>query len=464
MENQEFYHEDRLTPEERQERVRKLKRKRRFRKAIVITAFVLIACVVLSPVLLFGIFRITDFAIEGETLYSGEEIIEASGISYGKSIFFADLDEAKVRIEKTLPYTNNVQFARRLPNTVVITLESTDKAYAVEKSEGIYAIVNRDFKVLEITGILPDGVVPVIGAAPEKAEIGMPLSFVKEDEQSDATLNLIRNISAAVAESGLKDINLVSVRSRSNIYLIYQERIILRLGDSSDIDKKIVLGQKVISQEDSIDAEKTGIINLTVPKKAYFNPSDIKDIPELTEYKRYITVNDRDSVEQAYAIGCKNGSYAITNPAFVVLDFSQTAPEGIVPIGGYYPETAKTGEVLSYGDKAQTDLAFDVIRKLSETVAESGIDGVDLVGFDGDNNIYLICDERIVLRIGSINNLENKLSAGRKMIAEEAEDAVGFIELNDLDKAEFTEKKYQDIPELMKYKPVEEEEETTEEN
>lgn len=464
MENQEFYHEDRLTPEERQERVRKLKRKRRFRKAIVITAFALIACVVLSPVLLFGVFRITDFAIEGETLYSEEEIVEASGISYGKSIFFADLDEAKVRIEKALPYTNNVQFARRLPNTVVIALESTDKAYAVEKSEGIYAVVNRDFKVLEITGILPDGVVPVIGATPEKAEIGMPLSFINEEEQSDVTLGLIQNISAAVAESGLKDINLVSVRSRSNIYLIYQERIVLRLGDSSDIDKKIVLGQKVIAQEDTIDAEKTGIINLTVPKKAYFNPSDVKDIPELSEYKRYITVNDKDSVEEAYAIECKNGSYAITNPAFVVLDFSQSAPEGIVPIGGYAPQNAKTGEILSYGDKAQTDLSFDVIRKLTEAVAESGIENVNLIGYDAENNLYLICDERIVLRLGTMNNLENKLSEGRKMIAEEADNAVGFIELSDLEKAEFTEKKYQDIDELMKYKPVEEtEEETTEE-
>ena len=457
MENQELNYGDRLTPEERQERVKRLKRKRRVRKAIVVTAFVVIACVILSPILLFGVFRIKDFAIEGETLYSKEQIVEASGISYGKSIFFADLDEAKVNIEKALPYTNNVKFARRLPNTLVITLESTDKAYAVEKSEGLYAIVNRDFKVLEISGILPDGVVPVIGATPEATEIGMTMSFVEEDEQSDVTLKLIQSISSAVAESNLKDINLVSVRSRSNIYLIYQERIVLRLGDSSDIDKKIVLGQKVIAEEDSIDAEKTGIINLTVPKKAYFNPSDIKDIPELTEYKKYITVNDKDSIEEAYAVECKNGSYAITNPAFVVLDFSQTAPEGIVPIGGYLPETAKTGETLSYGTKVQTDICFDVIRSLTEAVDESGISNVNLIGFDAENNVYLICDERIVLRIGTMNNIENKLSAGKKMIAEEAEDAVGIIELNDLEKAEFDEKKYQDINELMKYKPVEEE-------
>ena len=168
-----------------------------------------------------------------------EEIVAASGITAGKSIFFADLDEAKVNIEKKLPYADNVQLTRKLPDTIVIRLESTDKAYAVEKSEGLYAITNSDFKVLEIAGVIPEGVVPVIGATPITAEPGKPLNFVENGEDVDATLNLIKNISSAIANSGVKDVNLISIRSRSNIYLIYQERIVMRLGDSADIDKKI---------------------------------------------------------------------------------------------------------------------------------------------------------------------------------------------------------------------------------
>ncbi len=454
-ENQE-HGAERLTPEERQERIRKLKRKRKFRKAIVITAFVLIACIILSPVLLFAVFRVRSFAIEGETLYTQEEIVAASGISQGRSIFFADLDEAKVNIEKKLPYTNNVQLARRLPGTVVITLESTDKAYAMEKSEGIFAIANRDFKVLEITGIMPKGVVPVIGAVPQKAELGEPMSFITEEEQADATLNLIRSISGAVADCGLDGINLINIRSRSNIYIIYQERIVLRLGDSSDIDKKISLAKKVIEREDSIvNDEQTGIANLTVPLKAYFNPSDIRDIPEMEEYKRYIAVNEKDSVEEAFAIECKNGSYAITNPAFKVLDFSQEAPEGIVPIKGYIPSEAKTGSVLSFGDAEKTKNAHNVIRNITETVSNSKLGQVNVMGFDSDNDFYIICGERIVLRIGSTNNLENKLAKAKSLIAEEAEDAVGIIVLDDIDEAEFKQTEYEEIDELMSYKPLE---------
>ncbi len=463
-ENQE-YGGERLSPEERRERVKKLKRKRAFRKAIVIVAFVLIACIILSPVLLFAVFRVRDFAIEGDTLYTTEEIAAASGITAGKSIFFADLDEAKVNIEKKLPYTDNVQLARRLPGTIVVSLESTDKAYAMEKSEGIFAVTNRDFKVLEITGIMPEGVVPVVGAMPQKAELGEAMSFITEEEQVDATLNLIRNISSAIADSGLEGVNLISIRSRSNIYIVYQERIVLRLGDSSDIDKKISLAKKVIEREDSIvNNEQTGIINLTVAMKAYFNPSDIKDIPEMEEYKRYVAVNEKDSVEKAYAIECKNGAYAITNPAFKVLDFSQEAPEGIVPIKGYYPETAKTGSILSFGDSEDTKTAHNVIRNITEAVSESGIKNINVVGFDSDNDFYVVCDERIVLRVGSTNDLENKLSKAKSIISGQEEDAVGIIVLDNIEDAEFKQTDYEKIDELMEYKPLEKPAEESEEN
>lgn len=442
----------RLTPEERQERVKKLKRKRNFRLAIVIAAFALVLCIILSPVLLFAVFKVDGFSIEGDSLYTEEEIIAASGIVQGKSIFFADLDEAKVNIESKLPYTNNVQLSRKLPDTIIIRLESTDKAYAVEKSEGLYALTNRDFKVLEIAGVIPEGVVPVIGATPFSAEPGKPLSFVDEGEDVDATLNLIKSISSAVADSGLSDVNLISVRSRSNIYLIYQERIVMRLGDSSDIDKKIELGKNVIAEEDTIDSTQVGIINLSVPKKAFFKPSDIKDIPEFDEYEAYIMNKDKDSEEIFYAVESKNGSYALVNQSFKVIDFADEAPEGIIPIEGYIPEKAKTGSFLSFGGEEETDAAYEEIRDVYEAVSESGTDNINLIGFD-DGDIYVICDERAVMRIGSAKNIENKLAKGKKLLAEEDADVTGVIDLNDVDEASFEEKDFEDIPELMAYNP-----------
>ncbi len=449
----------RLTPEERRERVRKLKRKRRFRLAIVIGGFVLAFCLLVSPVLLFAVFRVDSFIVEGETLYSDKEIVAASGIQEGKSLFFADLDEAKVGIETKLPYTNNVKITRKLPNKIIIRLESTDKAYAIEKSEGLYAITNRDFKVLEISGVIPENVVPVIGATPKTAEPGKTLSFVDGGEKTDATLALIKNISAAIAEEKLEDVNLVSVRSRSNVYLIYQERIVMRLGDSSDAAKKIELGKSAIESQDKLDGVQVGVINLTVAKKAYFKPSDIKDIPEFEEYEAYVMNKEKDSDVEAYAIESKNGSYAIVNKSFKVIDFSSTAPEEIIPIEGFVPDEASVGSFLEFGDEAETEEAYETIRDVYEAAADSGA-VINLIGFD-DGDIYVICNELVVFRLGSSKNIENKLAKGKKLLDKEDEGAIGVIELSDIDNAFFDETAYEDIPELMDYNPdyIEESEE-----
>ena len=55
----------RLTPEERAARVKKLKQKRRVRLAIVITAFLLLLALIISPIVLFFVLRVKDFALEG---------------------------------------------------------------------------------------------------------------------------------------------------------------------------------------------------------------------------------------------------------------------------------------------------------------------------------------------------------------------------------------------------------------
>ncbi len=276
--------ERRLTPEERQLRVKKLKRKRRFRLAIVIIGFFLALSIVISPILLFAVFRIKTFTVEGTSPYTNDEIIAASGIGLGKSMIFADLEEASENIEKTLPYTDNVRLTKKLPSGIIIRLDETSRAFAVELSAGMYALTNSELKVLELVGELPEGVALIAGAVPVKSETGERLVFASDDEATDLTYALIEKIAASVAENGLEDIDLVDVASRSNIYMIYQGRIVLRLGDTTDIESKISLGTRVIKEENMIDPSQCGTVDLTIPKKAYFNPSDFDDIEELVSY------------------------------------------------------------------------------------------------------------------------------------------------------------------------------------
>ena len=275
-----------LTPEEREIRRRKLKRKRNFRIAVVAVGFFLAVSLIVGPIIAFAAFRVKTFSIEGLAPYTNDEIIAASGIQLGKSLIFADVDEACENIEKILPYTDNVVITKKLPSGIIIRLESTEKVYAIELSNGTYALLDKNLKVLEYAAGIPEGLTLIKGAVPNKTDIGETVGFASEiieDEKNpqDKTLSLILEISDSIDENLMKDINLIDISTSSNIHLIYQNRIVLNLGDSSEITSKLSLGQRVISEEDKISLTQSGTVNLTVAKKAYFNPSDPEDIKEL---------------------------------------------------------------------------------------------------------------------------------------------------------------------------------------
>ncbi len=280
----------RLTPEERAERVRKLKKKRRLRLAIVISAFVLILAVIISPIILFAAFRVKTFAVEGTSPYVKEEIVAASEIELGKSLIFIDVDKVAAAIEKNLPYTDDVVITKKLPSSIVIRYGETTKAFAFELNAGTYALTDSNLKVLELSATVPEGITLIQGAIPVSAETGTIMSFtdkneVKDDETSkDRTLELVLGITKAIAENGMEDINFIDISARNDIYMIYQERMVLSIGDSSDINAKLSLGQRVIVDENKIDPSQFATIDLTIAKKAYVNPSDPEDIKELVIY------------------------------------------------------------------------------------------------------------------------------------------------------------------------------------
>lgn len=290
MENNQTGATRRLTPEERQIRIKQLKRKRNIRKAIVAVGFLLVLTIFVSPILILTLFRVKSFTVEGTSTYSNEEIISASGIILGKNLLFADLDEAAENIEKTLPYTDEVQITKKLPDEIIIRYETTEKAYAIGMSNGLYALTDSNLKVLEITGNRPADVALIVGAVPYETTTGEIAAFdvigddEKKEEFVDETLALLQQITGALAENELKDISLISVSEKSDIYLIYQGRIVLKLGNDSDISSKLSLGNRVINSENTIDPFQFGTVDLTVVTEAVFNPSDMKDIPEIMYY------------------------------------------------------------------------------------------------------------------------------------------------------------------------------------
>lgn len=282
----------RLTPEEREERVRKLKKKRKRRKAFVVSVFCLIILLIVSPIVIFAALRVRNYSLEGQSPYTKDEIILASGVAEGKSLIFIDVDDVKEKIESALPYISEVKVLKKFPGTLVIKYSEAEKQFAIQVTESSYAILSPSFRVIETTTVLPEDATLISGTPAVLAVKGEFVSFngsaTSFDESGkpveDDSLSLLLEISNAIAENELSDINLININSPSHIYLIYNERIILNLGDASNISRKLALGKKVIESENQNSIYQTGIINLTVDMQAFFCEEAKKDIPELMEY------------------------------------------------------------------------------------------------------------------------------------------------------------------------------------
>lgn len=281
-----------LTQEERAIRKKRAQRKRKMRLAIVVVGFILVIGTVVGGITSLFVFRVKSFSVESEsTVYEQQEIIDASGIAINKSLIFIDLDKAEESVERNLPFLKNVEITKRLPTGLVIRFEESGMAYAVEVSSGTYAVTNDEFKVLSISGIIPEGVVPVRGQSPVIYDAGETIAFVAQNEKDknaapveDKALNVLSAIASTVAEKEFEGITAINISSLFDIYIIYQDRILIELGDSQNIESKADFFIRAIKEENMIDNSKTGIMDFTISETAYFCPADIRDIPELAEH------------------------------------------------------------------------------------------------------------------------------------------------------------------------------------
>ena len=272
----------RPSPEERRKKIKKIKRKRRFRLAVVTLAALLVLSVILSPVFMFAVFRVKSYSVTGETHYSKEEIIESCPVEIGKSLVLVDLEKAQAVIEEKLPYVKKATLKRSLPSTLSISVTQASEKYTIYSGKsGNYLILSETFKILGVSHEAKEGLTVIKGALPEETEAGKQLRFVKaakkdEPAVNDKILSTLEEVAYALVASGIEDVTRIDITSVSDIKVLYQDRLILEIGSVSDADGKLELAAQVIEKEDELNPEQKGTIDLTISKKAYVNPGEFE--------------------------------------------------------------------------------------------------------------------------------------------------------------------------------------------
>lgn len=139
---------------------------------------------------IFGVaifFKVNTVEVQGNAIYSAEEIRSASGIQKGDNLFTLNKEAAAGSIKASLPYVETVSIIRFLPDKIVIEVKESDATFAVTTDTNTTWLINSVGKALEqISDSAPDRALTAEPTAPDaEAPVEEPVEQPSENPDSE---------------------------------------------------------------------------------------------------------------------------------------------------------------------------------------------------------------------------------------------------------------------------------------
>lgn len=207
--------------------------------------------------------------VSGNDRYTTWEIWEASGIQDGDNLLTLNKAAAASRIIQRLPYVDTVRIGIKLPDMVMIEIEELSVVYSIQSEDGNWWLISYDGRVVDKTTEAESGEntkilgvklkSPVLGEKAVAAE-GDSESLVRGTERLTAVIQVLTQLEEVGV---LGTVSKLDVTELSNIELWYEQRYQVFLGDTTQLEKKIVSMKQVITSRGDY---QTGILDISFVK------------------------------------------------------------------------------------------------------------------------------------------------------------------------------------------------------
>lgn len=228
---------------------------------MLVAAAVVLACVVF--------FRINSVEVSGNVHYTAEEIIEASGIEIGDNLVGLSRSRVSAAICTKLPYVENVNIRKVLPDKVVLRVSERVAAASVETAEGRW-LISAQGKLLEKDGGAVRSVI-IYGLTAVGPYPGGMIQVAAEEKN---TLSYVKELLAQLESHGwLGQCTALDCSAATSVLLnygIYQ----VKLPRGGDYDYCLRLTESALDSG-KIPEGVGGVLDLTVADgKVYFRPGE----------------------------------------------------------------------------------------------------------------------------------------------------------------------------------------------
>lgn len=229
--------------------------------------FALVLAALVSAAVIF--FKIGTVEVSGESRYSRQEIIDASGLETGRSMFLFNKFASISRIFAACPYIDTVQMRRTLPDRIEI-LVTPCRPTAVLLSEDGFYIIDDGGKILEKTDKSgASGLPQVTGGVLVAPEVGKRAEFF-EEESAKALFSVLNT---AKNNDILNDIDSVDITKVYDIQFEYMGRFTVRIGTADEIERKFKFVAAVIA---ALGDSERGVIDVSDGQTGYFSQGKVK--------------------------------------------------------------------------------------------------------------------------------------------------------------------------------------------
>lgn len=243
---------------------------RRQTSSIVGNLLIMLAVV---AAVVFGVaifFKVNTIEVQGNSVYSAQQVIDASQIEIGDNLLTVNRAAAAGRIRAKLAYVEEVSIGRSLPDGIIIQIRENEIAFAAVSTTNTVWLVSPGGKALERT----DGAALERYPTIEGVLIDTPVLGSTVTSPSQSQLNAVLQIMEQLDGTGILDhIASINVEREYDIVVWYDDRYEIKLGGTDQIEYKI---RYLCSILDSLSEYQAGTIDLTraAEKKATFTPRD----------------------------------------------------------------------------------------------------------------------------------------------------------------------------------------------
>ncbi len=220
----------------RRDEVLRKRRKRRFAAVLTVVAVLIVAGVAALIYALVVGAPIAQIVVSGESVYSQQEIINASGVMTGENMFRVTDRAMNKRICALLPYVGSVDVKYQLPDVLELVVTDTTDKYLIS-GKSAFLCLSETQKILSLKKKKPqDGQYRLDGFDATEGEVGAVYTPTGDDEKR---FNAAKEIIEQLEINGLQKANVLDLSDLSHIVLRYDGRVNLYLGTTDNLSVRL---------------------------------------------------------------------------------------------------------------------------------------------------------------------------------------------------------------------------------